>query len=81
MEHKSVNPSAGSSSAVPVSEWLQEVRHREVCRWETSPGLMETDRGRDKVRVALKVFINFWHEQPLSLKKKWLLYLQLYKKV
>ena len=59
--HKSVSPPGGSSPALPVSEWEQEVRHHAACRWKTLVGMMKADRGKGKVNVTMKFFINFWH--------------------
>lgn len=81
IEHKSVSPPDGSSSALPVSEGAQEVRHQETHRWETSLGSMKADRGKSKVNLTTKYFINFWHIITAVTQKEIIfgLYLQPYK--
>lgn len=81
IEHKSVSPPDGSSSALPVSEGAREVRHQETHRWETSLGSMKTDRGKSKVNLTTKYFINFGHIITAVTQKEIIfgLYLQPYK--
>lgn len=61
IDHKSVSPPDGSSSALPVTKWPQEVRRHEACRWEISLGLMKAEAGKGKVNLTTKSFINFWN--------------------